>query len=521
MPKTHSDTYYITTAIDYPNGPPHLGHAYEKILADLYARWARFRGIRVFFLTGTDENGQKLQKSAQEKGFTETRAFVDENAGHFEDFCHNIELSHDDFIRTTQPRHTKTVHKFWQELSQHGDIYRGTYQGWYCYDCEQFYPQNQLTEEHLCPYHLTPLTFLEEAGYFFKTSRYRQALIHHITTHEEFIFPSRAREEILSRLRGEQLQDLPISRKSRGWGIAVPASDKNAHHNEDFVIYTWFDALINYYSVIQNGDLAADAWPCDVHVIGKDITWFHSVIWPAMLLSYGLPLPRTLYVHGMILDGEGRKMSKSVGNVIDPGDILHHFPLDTLRYTFLRGVVSGRDGKLSWITLQTKHNQELANELGNLVSRLIKLSLKKLPHSLSPPPEQKNLLSLRPPEELTEHINTLMEGFQHHKALDVIFAEISALNQALNTHRPWSLNDAAACHQLLYPLLYQLYVLTILLHPFLPTSTLTILSYLNPYISGAPLTTPLSLPAAWNLPTFHLKEPQALFAKITLPSELL
>ena len=509
-----SEPYYITTAIDYPNAPPHIGHAYEKVVADFYARWHRFLGEEVFFLTGTDENGQKLERSAKQAGFDETRAFVEQNVTYFKEFCHKIQLSHSDFIRTTEPRHSRSVHSFWQELQKNGDIYLGQYQGWYCYDCEQFYPENQLTAERMCPIHKKPLTFLKEDGYFFKTSRYHQALIDHIKSHEEFIFPKIIRTELLSRLEDDELYDLPISRTGSSWGIKVPQSAGEG----DYVIYTWFDALINYYSVVMNGDLSTKAWPCDVHVIGKDIAWFHGVIWPAMLLSYGLPLPKTIYVHGMILDGEGKKMSKSLGNIIAPLDLLKYFPVDSLRYAFLRGVVSGRDGKLSWETLLSRHNQELANELGNLISRVIKLTLKKLPTPLAPPGDFVKSKHFQGPKDLLQELTKLIDHFQHHKALDHIFAQISQINIYLNDQKPWSLKDQNALHKIMYEVLYQIYILTTLLHPFLPNSSLKILSYLGADEKKVQEKS-LKLPQSWNPPTFYLKDPDPVFAKITLPEE--
>ena len=401
MSASPKKSIYITTAIDYPNGKPHIGHAYEKLLADTYARWHRFVGHKVFFLTGTDENGQKLQRTAQKLSFSDTQSFVDKYSQYFRDFAEQIEITHDDFIRTTQPRHVKTVQQFWHKLLANEDIYLGEYQGWYCYGCEQFIPENQLDKEKNCPIHHTKTTYLTETGYFFKTSRYLDSILAHIKSDPHFIFPASARDEILSRLTSQELLDLPISRHSVGWGIEVPApppdqdsrdclgANSTEKKPQKYVIYTWFDALINYYSALQPPDTPSyrpsgnGVWPCDVHFIGKDITWFHTVIWPCMLMSFGLPLPRRIHVHGMVLDGGGKKMSKSLGNIICPIEVLKHYPIDTLRYTFLRSIPSGKDGKFSWEMLRRRHNSELANDLGNLVSRSLKLTLKKLPGVIS------------------------------------------------------------------------------------------------------------------------------------------
>ena len=357
-----SGKFYITTAIDYPNGRPHMGHAYEKIITDAYARWNRFLGKDTYFLTGTDENGQKLQESAAEKDL-KTIDFVDENVEHFKGLCKDVGLTNDDFIRTTEERHAEVVRELWGALEKKGDLYFGQYSGYYCLSCENFYTETQ-AHDKICPHHNKPLELKEEDGYFFKMSQYQEWIIKHIKSNEDFIVPKRAYKEILSRLESEPIKDVAFSRPNNGWGIPVPDNDK-------FVMYTWADALTNYYTALKAEGLKEKYWPADVHVIGKDITWFHTVIWPCMLHSLGIELPKQVYVHGMVLAADGKKMSKSLGNVVDPKDLLEKYPLDTFRYYILRGIPSHDDGAFSEKELVEKHNNELGNDFGNLIMRRV------------------------------------------------------------------------------------------------------------------------------------------------------
>ncbi|HRK03159.1 MAG TPA: methionine--tRNA ligase, partial [Oligoflexia bacterium] len=341
--------FYITTAIDYPNGAPHMGHAYEKIITDAYARWARSSGLETYFLTGTDENGQKLAKSAEELNVP-TRKFVDDNAEIFKKLCSELKISNDDFIRTTESRHSKVVGEFWRKLEKNGDVYFDRYSGLYCLACETFYTETQASDR-LCPEHKTKLELLEEEGYFFKMSKYEKWIKEFLTGNPAFVAPSEARNEIVSRLNSEPLKDLSISRPNKGWGIPVPGNDK-------FVVYTWFDALINYYSAVV-GTSHENYWPADLHVIGKDIGWFHTVIWPIMLHALGIPTPAQVYIHGMVLSEDGRKMSKSLGNGVDPFDVLKTYPLDSFRYFMLRSIPSGGNGRFSMKDLNQRHVSEL------------------------------------------------------------------------------------------------------------------------------------------------------------------
>jgi methionyl-tRNA synthetase len=460
VPKPAS-RFYITTAIDYPNAAPHIGHAYEKIVADAYARWYRMMGSEVFFVTGTDENGQKLEKAAKEQGVP-TQEFVDNNSEKFRELCRNLSISHDQFIRTTEPRHLALVAAFWRKLQAKGDIYFDKYKGNYCYACEAFYSEAQAPEGK-CPVHEKPLNPLEEDGYFFRLSRYQEQLLALIKSKKDFIFPRSSRLEILSRLESESLLDLSISRPNGGWGIPVP-------EHKEHVIYTWFDALLSYISGTFDDAKAAAGivsphWPATMQVIGKDIAWFHAVIWPAMLMAAELPLPGQIYVHGMILGFDGRRMSKSAGNGVDPQECLEKYPLDSLRFSLLKGVSSGQDGAYGVQDLEKMHNTELANELGNLFSRSIKLAIKNFGAQLAPPPTVDIRLDLLGP------LSQAMEQREHHRALGLIWEGVRELNAYLNEKEPWRIkDDPAAVQQILYTVVANLYQIAMLLRPFIPAS---------------------------------------------------
>ena len=488
-------TYYITTAIDYPNGTPHAGHLYERLIADCYARWHRFMGERVYFLTGTDENGQKLQLSAEKAGEKDTLTYVTKNMAAFKKLLVDFEISNDDFIRTTEERHKKTVAWFWDTLEAQGDIYLGTYKGNYCYDCEAFYPENQ-APDGLCPNHHKALVEVEEEGYQFKLSKYASWIQNYIESHKDFIFPSSAREEMLGRLRGDELRDLSISRPNKGWGIALP---KHSSH----VVYTWFDALINYYVPVFTEQWPKDIWPADTHVIGKDITWFHTVIWPIMLHAAGLEVPRQVHVHGMVLAEDGKKMSKSLGNVLDPYDIFGKLPLDSIRYGFLRSISSGSDGRLSLGILVERHNHELANEFGNMVSRCIKLSLKRIGPDVKPKELSFSLTGL------SQVVSQEMKDNMHHRALDAIWSGVAKINAYLNEVEPWRIkDDDVRFSQVMYTCLHGIYVLSILLKPFLPDASDKVLAWL-----GKPNCE--TLPLTFEQTSFTLSDPEPLFARLT------
>ncbi len=488
--------FYITTAIDYPNGAPHLGHLYEKLVTDTYARWYRFLGRDVFFLTGTDENGQKLATAAREAGADDTRAFVDQNSGAFRKLCADVALTNDDFIRTTEERHLVTTIKLWNALKAKDDIYFDRYSGNYCLACEAFYPDNQ-AEDGKCPNHGTPLKFMEEDGYFFRMSRYQQWIIDYIEGHPEFIYPSSARKEILSWLKGEELRDLSISRPNQGWGIPIPP--ENAH-----VIYTWFDALINYYTAVDQGSGREAFWPADVHVIGKDITRFHTVIWPVMLHATGITPPKQVYVHGMLLAADGRKMSKSLGNVVNPYDLIGRFQGDLLRYYLLRAVASGQDGAFSVDDLIARNNNELANDLGNLVNRVIKLTAKRMGASI----DAAGVTGDFDFRETGAQMAACMDGREHHRALDVLWEAINRTNAYLNVHEPWRIkDDDKKFKQHMYNALYALHCFATLSTAFLPASSAKLFAMLGTKNTGL-------AGLGFGSHQFNLTEVETLFPKI-------
>ena len=489
-------TFYITTAIDYPNGAPHMGHAYEKVVADAYARWYRMLGDNVWFLTGTDENGQKLAKAAAELG-CDPRQFVDENVVQFQALCQALKISYDDFIRTTEPRHLAATAELWQRLEDAGDIYFDRYSGHYCYGCEAFYPKTQAPDLK-CPSHGTALEFVEEEGYFFRLSRYQAWILDYLENHKDFVTPASARSEMLGRLRADELRDLSISRPNQGWGIAVPGRPEH-------VVYTWFDALINYWSAVTHGDhRRPELWPCDLHVIGKDITWFHTVIWPCMLHAAGIESPRQVWVHGMVLAEDGRKMSKSLGNGVDPAQIYVKYGVDAFRYYLLRAIAAGQDGAFSENDLRTRYNNELANVYGNTFQRVVKFTLKKFGRDLSPPSNATPSLDMR---KIYDRMTVAMDAREHHRALDALWDGLNEVNAYLNANEPWRIkDDDAKVQRIVYDALHGMHSLGALVSPFLPETGRKTLALLG---TGDMPVTQRFVPA-----TFHFAEPEPLFPRL-------
>lgn len=453
-----SGPFYITTAIDYPNGAPHLGHAYEKTVTDSYARWYRLQGRSVYFLTGTDENGQKLVESAEKAGQS-TQAYVDANVEHFRALCSKLNISYDDFIRTTEPRHAQTVQTIWKTLEAKGDIFFDQYTGQYCLACEAFYTQLQAPEGQ-CPEHGTALQSRHEEGYFFRTSKYQDWILGHLRANPECVVPASAMKEIQSRVAQEPIHDLSISRPNKGWGIPVPGKP-------EFVIYTWFDALINYYAALESRNLTSEFWPANLHVIGRDILWFHAVIWPMMLHAAGIALPRQVYVHGMVLAEDGRKMSKSLGNGVDPMAVLAQFPTDSFRYTLLRAIPSHSDGRFSLKDLAQRHQSELGNDLGNLLMRIVKLTRKRVGDVL-PPPQESDICNPLDLAALHAEMADWMEKRDHSHALDRLWLAINVVNAHVNTVAPWGVKEEQAFKATAAALLHSIRGIFTLLLPFLP-----------------------------------------------------
>jgi len=430
--------FYITTAIDYVNAQPHIGHAYEKVLADAIARHKKQAGEKVFFLTGTDENAQKNVLAAKEKGVSISR-FVDENSKSFIELCKKLNISNDDFIRTTEERHKKTVQGIFKKVYEKGEIYKGKYEGLYCEGCECFVTEKDLVDGK-CPEHNKKPILLSEEAYFFKLSKYKDRIEKFV---KDYIIPETRKKEILTRLKEEGLKDLCVSRTNLDWGIDSPI-DKN------FKIYVWFDALVNYISG-ANGN-----WPADLHIVGKGINWFHSVIWPAILLSAGYELPKKLLVHSY-LNLEGRKISKSLGNVISPLELVKKYGADSVRYSLLRCSVF-EDSDYSEEILIERHNNELANKLGNLVSRVAALAEK---YGIEK--TENKLLKKLKLGEIEKHF----ESYQVDRALNEIFAFIDICNEYVQKNELWISGD----RKILYELIESIKEIAKLLYPFIPETS--------------------------------------------------
>ncbi len=432
MPKK----FYITTAIDYVNGRPHIGHAFEKVIADALARWHKQKKEKVFFLTGVDENAQKNVQAAEAAGIP-VKKFVDKNTGLFLDLVKTLNISHDKFIRTSAKEHTEVVSKILNKIIKKGDIYKGEYEGYYCTGCETYITEKDLVKGR-CPEHDKEPEHRKEEAYFFKLSKYREKLI---SFAKKYIVPEKRKNEIVSRLK-EGLNDLCITRKGADWGIDFPKDKK-------YKVYVWVDALINYISG------AKSEWPADVHVIGKGINWFHSVIWPAILMSAGYKLPDTLLVHGYLITG-GRKMSKSLGNVVDPLKLLEKYDADSIRYALLRCSIFD-DSDFSEEILVERHNNELANKLGNLVSRVSGLIEKNGVQKC----ENKLLKKLN-----EKKIEKFIGGYELDKALNEIFAFIDICNEYVQAKKPWETKN----EKVLFELKESILKISDLLWPFIPES---------------------------------------------------
>uniref|UniRef100_A0A7C4M5F6 Methionine--tRNA ligase n=1 Tax=candidate division CPR3 bacterium TaxID=2268181 RepID=A0A7C4M5F6_UNCC3 len=414
--------FYITTAIDYTNAKPHMGHVFEKILTDVIARYHRGIGDDVFFLTGSDENGLKNQTSAEENGVTPQK-WVDEKVKDFLIMKEKFNLSYDNFIRTSDPRHHKLVKEIWQKCLEKGDIYKKSYQGLYCVGCEGFVKDSDLVDGK-CPNHDKKPEVVEEKNYFFKLSNYKEKIKELLEKEELKIYPKHRTKEIINILN--ELEDFSISRprEKLSWGVSVPG-------DEDQTMYVWFDALSNYLTGVDfdlNSEKFKKYWPADVHVIGKDIIRFHAIYWPAMLLSFGIDLPKSILVHGFVNVG-GKKMSKSIGNVIDPEEALGRHGVDPLRYFLIREIPTTDDGDFSFERFDERYESDLANSLGNLVSRVTNIA-------------EKNGIEFRIMNQ--ESRIDLEEYFREYKldrALEAIWEKVYEANKYVDETKPWSIKD--------------------------------------------------------------------------------
>ncbi len=436
---------------------PIFGHAYEKLCADILARWHRLLGDDVFFLTGTDEHGQKIMKAAKKAGL-EPKEFVDRQAGKFKGLCEKWNISNDRFIRTTEKGHEKTAQEIFKKIFKKGEIYLGKYSGNYCTDCETFYLEKDL-EGGKCPVHGKECEILSEESYFFKMGDYREKILEYIEENHAAILPAGKKEEIRNRLK-EELKDLSVSRSSFDWGIPVPINKKH-------VQYVWMDALLNYISGVDYpGEKFEKYWPADIHLIGKDILWHHSVIWWSILASAGIKLPKTVLVHGFINTAQGEKMSKSRGTVIDPLKLAEKYNIDSVRYFLAREIPFGEDGFFSEEALVKRNNDELANELGNLVNRTISMVERYCNGKI---PERKTSKGLR--ERLAlEKIKSHMNAFELHLALGEIMGFVKACNAFVNEKEPWK-KQGKELDGILYSLADSLRVIATLLWPFIPASS--------------------------------------------------
>ncbi|MCH6255276.1 methionine--tRNA ligase [Puniceicoccaceae bacterium K14] len=432
-------SFYITTAIDYANGSPHVGHAYEKVLTDVVARFRRLMGDDVYFLTGLDEHGQKVQQSAQKRGI-EPIELCDEAAEAFKGLCQSLDISNDDFIRTTEERHKDVVRTLLQKLYDEGEIYKSEYKGYYSARAEQFLQEKDKVDGEW-PEIFGEVTEITESNYFFKLSKYQDWLIEHIKTHDDFIFPRFRAKQVMEFLK-EPINDLCISRPKERleWGIPLP-------FDEDFVAYVWFDALINYISGVGYGTEEFDKyWPVDYHVIGKDILLPpHSVYWPIMLKACGIALPKSLLVHGWWLSS-GEKMSKSTGTAINPLDMIDQFGTDAFRYFVIREMNVGQDSNFSFELFMSRYNSDLANDLGNLLNRILNMTARytegQIPACETEGDLEKELWTLW--ENTGDKVIGLYEDFQFHTGLDKTFAFISSINRYVEQTAPWKLAKSEA-----------------------------------------------------------------------------
>ncbi|PWM71842.1 MAG: methionine--tRNA ligase, partial [Lentisphaerae bacterium] len=462
----NTDNFYVTTPIYYVNDKPHIGHAYTTILADVLARYYRSLNVDTFFLTGTDEHGQKVEKAAAKRGVSPKQQ-ADETVVRFQELWKRLGITNDRFIRTTDEYHKEVVREILQELYDRDEIYKAEYTGWYCVGCERFYTEKDLVEGK-CPECGREVSAIRESNYFFRMSKYQQWLIDYIQTHPDFIQPAFRANETLGFLKRE-LGDLCISRpKSRlSWGIELP-------FDADYVCYVWFDALINYISAVgyrRNQAEFEKWWPASYHLIGKDILTTHSVYWPTMLKAIGLPMPRTIFAHGWWLTGD-TKMSKSLGNVVNPMDMIEKCGVDAFRYFLLSEMSPGNDANFSEEGFVARYNSDLANDLGNLLSRVLKMTLRS--GGVIQPPAELNADDLelnREVETAIAAMETSLKAMKFDQGLNAVMNAVRAGNRYLEKTAPWALakkGEVARLNTVLYTAADALRRISVLLAPVMP-----------------------------------------------------
>ena len=516
-----SDPFYITTAISYPNGPPHIGHAYEAIAADAIARFQRQQGRDVRFQTGTDEHGLKMTQAARGQG-VEPRVFADKMSRLFQEMCDSLDVSYDRFIRTSEPDHYRASQAIWRAMEARGDLYLGRYEGWYSVRDEAYYEESELVAgesgDKLSP-NGTPVEWTVEESWFFRLSRYQQALLDHYAAHPEFIRPESRRNEVMRFVEGG-LSDLSISRTSFDWGVPVPASDGH-------VMYVWLDALTNYITGLgypDDTELWRRFWPADIHLIGKDVVRFHAVYWPAFLMSAGIALPKQVYGHGFLLS-RGEKMSKSVGNVVDPMELAGRFGVDALRYFLLREVTFGQDGSYSAEAIVTRANAELANSFGNLAQRVLTQIVRNCgggPPEIHGHSDADNALFDIVCGAASTTIPAAYDELALSKACELWIQAVFACNAYIDEQAPWALRktDPHRMETVLATLYICIAVLAVAIRPVIPRSADKLLDFMG--IADA-LRTFEGIQSHWYSPLaesdFRLGQPQPLFPRLELEEE--
>ncbi len=471
--------YYITTPIYYPSAKPHMGHAYSSIIADFFARFKRIDGYKVYFLTGTDEHGLKIQRAAEKKG-VEPLAFCDEISKTFKNLSKTLNLTNNDFIRTTESRHKKSVQYLWEELKKNDDIYLSKYSGWYSVSDEAFYNEDEIEDldnKKVAISSKSPVEWVDEESYFFRLSKWEKALLEFYEKNPDFISPASRKNEVISFVKNG-LKDLSVSRKSFSWGIKVPNDD-------DHVIYVWLDALTNYISALnypnKDDELYKKFWPASVHLIGKDILRFHAIYWPAFLLAAKITPPKKVYGHGWILSNE-EKMSKSKGNILDPLEIIKQYGLDPLRYYLIKEVSFGNDGNISQERLEDCINSDLANNFGNLCQRVSAFVIKncdsKVPEKIKFENDDIKIL-----DEYSQNLDKLRSEIDNQNInyyIDYIVNRLFEANKYFNDQEPWKKkDDKIRLNTIVYTTLEIVRKVTFLLYPIIPQSSLKALKIFN------------------------------------------